>query len=258
MRQTRGLTLAELLAGILLLGIVVVLLVLGTRSARVRSRRERCRNNLIQLAKGMATYLNPYNGRWYPWPGGRAGCGGEYQKADFGGAEFLATLYWTKILPDPGVFICPGSGDANQDGQWLGDGGCAGPGFAGGPDGKLKPEAVSYAAMASTSVAVYEREKLGRSPFTNSPMRYFPANEPVACDDTEGTVNHGRAGSGGMCGLFFDSHVEPWTNTKVDLLRGVGQKGTALVALRNWHYTTGVRLHFGLDRNGWAHGCRPV
>jgi len=235
MRQARGLTRTELLVGMVLVVAVPLLLVIWsrTREWREEARRLRCQANLAQLAKGMANYLG-WESRFYPWPGGRAGCGGGYGNADFGGAEWLAALYWTWELRDPGIFICPSSGDTNRNGRWLGEHGCGGPGFVGGPDGKLKPEAVSYAAWGSTSVAVYQREKLGRSPVTNSAIRDdFPPEEPMACDDTEGTVNHGRADSGGMNVLFFDGHVEFWPNTRVDLLRGVGQKGTELVALRN-------------------------
>jgi len=33
--------------------------------------------------------------------------------------------------------------------------------------------------------------------------------------------------------LFFDTHVQFWTNTKIDLERGVGMKGTEVWRLRN-------------------------
>lgn len=45
----------------------------------------------------------------------------------------------------------------------------------------------------------------------------------MACDGTQPPINHGRKDNGGMSVLFFDSHVEYWTNTKVDLERGVGR-----------------------------------
>jgi hypothetical protein len=81
-------------------------------------------------------------------------------------------------------------------------------------------------------MAVYERFKLGRTGVQFSPVRVdFPPSEPMACDDTEGTVNHGSAGNGGMAVLFFDSHAEFWRDTKVDLEHGVGTG--ELLLLRN-------------------------
>jgi len=230
----KAVTLAQVVVTVAVLAaLLLILLIQVVPRQRTESCRIRCRNNLNQLAKGMATYISEYgSSQFYPWPGGRAGCGGVGEDADFGGAEWLATLYWTRTVPNPGVFLCPDSGDTNQNGQWLGEHGCAGPGFVGGPDGKLKPEAVSYAAMGSTSMAIYEGEKLGRYYVQVSALRDdMPVDEPMACDDTEGTVNHGSAGRGGMGVLFFDSHVEFWRDTKVDLEHGVGTG--ELLILRN-------------------------
>jgi len=231
-----ALTLLELLSIVV---IVATVTALGIHFLSSNSEEERwlaCRRNLKKLAEGMAIYNNPYgDNRFYPWPAGRAGCGGTESPdaADFGGAEWLASLYWTRVIPDPGVYLCPSSGDSNADGRDLGDEGCCGPGFEAGSDGKLKPDAVSYAAMAATSVAVYESKKLGKEP-RDSKIAIrddMPPNEPMMCDDTEGTINHGRKGNAGMNVLFFDSHVEFWPSDKVDLERGVGQG--KLVHLRN-------------------------
>ena len=231
-RRGKAVTLAEVAVTTVTLAAILLLLIWAVIGGRAKACRLDCRYNLNQLAKGIINYVDDYgDNRFYTWPGGRAGCGGELEDADFGGAEWLATLYWVQILPVPACFICPSSGDANQNGQWLGDYECAGPGFAGGPDGKLQPGAVSYAALGSTSVAVYEREKLGRTSVQVSPVPdNFPPTEPMACDDTEGAVNHSGAGSG-MNVVFFDSHVEFWPHTKVDLEHGVG--AGELLILRN-------------------------
>ena len=232
-----GCQVALVLAGCVLLAILgagVGLMVMFMGKAREEARRIRCRGNLNQLAKGMAIYLNEFgDNRFYPWPSGRAGCEGSGGEADFGGAEWLATLYWTGAMPDPGVFLCPSTPDTNRSGADLGESGCAGPLFRGGPDGKLLPEAVSYAAFGADSVAAWEREKTGSTggPDKRAIKDDIPPNEPMASDDTEGTINHGKAHRGGMSVLFFDSHVESWNQKKVDLERGVG-KGE-LVALRN-------------------------
>jgi len=234
-----GLTLVELLVATVLLGVAIAILVFamqGTKRVREQSLRIRCRANLCQVAKGMATYLNEYGDNvYYPWPAGMPGCGGDGPNADFGGAEWLAALYWTKIIPDPGCFLCPSSPDDYMNGRDLGAFGCAGPGFQPGPDGKLKPGAVSFAALGATSNAAYQRIRLGKSPTSNSPIRDdFPPNEPMACDDTEGIINHGpHYRDPGMNVLFFDSHVEFWPRSKVDFERGVGMAGTDLFYLRN-------------------------
>ncbi|HUT36505.1 MAG TPA: type II secretion system protein [Planctomycetota bacterium] len=223
MRRTRGLTLAELLIGVFALAIAASLLCYGVHSHRDEAMRIRCRNNLNQLAKGMETYLND---RFYPWPVGRAGCGTR-ANPDFGGAEWLATLYWTKILPDPYVFLCPASPDDNGDGKELGDRGCPG-------NKPLSEDAVSYAGMGDRSVGIYLVSKQAKAAsYATSKLGIrddFPPNEPMACDDTEGSINHGSPQSS-MNVLFFDSHVEYWTHEKVDLETGVGRGD--LCAMRN-------------------------
>ena len=237
MNHRRGLTVLELLVVVAVLAAAVAFAVHALIGHREEARRLRCQSNLIRLAQGMERYLGDHEGRFYTWPAGRAGCGTteSANAADFGGAEWLASLYWTPLLSeitDPSVFLCPGSGDSNDDGRNLGRLGCSGPGFQPGPDGKLRPEAVSYAGMGATSIAVYERAKLGRSPKSKSAIRDdFPPNEQMACDDTEGPINHGTKTNGGMNVLFFDAHVEYWTQVWVDLEHGVGQGG--LVVLRN-------------------------
>ncbi|MBM4036622.1 MAG: hypothetical protein FJ291_33215 [Planctomycetes bacterium] len=196
--------------------------------AREEARRIRCRSNLNQLAKGMATYLNECgDNRFYPWPAGLPGCGTP-DRPSFGGAEWLASLYWTKIIPDPGVFNCPSSPDSNEMGTELGSWGT--------PGGRpLSPDAVSYAALGHHSVGIYLCSKQGKgAAYLQSRMAIrddFPPNEPMGCDDTQDPINHGERDNGGMSVLFFDSHVEYWTHTRVDLETGVGQGD--LCALRN-------------------------
>ena len=234
MKKRQGFTLIELLVVIAIIAILAGMLLPALARAREEARRIRCRNNLNQLAKGMATYLNEHgDNRFYPWPAGREGCGEttSASAADFGGAEWLASLYWTRILPDPGVYICPSSPDSNRDGTNLGRHG-VGTEVTEKDGDQLADGSVSYAGMGSTSVAIYEKEKQGRDPDSQSAIRDdFPPNEPMGCDDTEGAINHGERDNGGMAVLFFDSHVEFWTHTKVNLERGVGDRD--LVALRN-------------------------
>jgi len=235
MKKRQGFTLIELLVVIAIIAILAGMLLPALARAREEARRIRCRNNLNQLAKGMATYLNEHgDNRFYPWPYGRKGCGGpgnDPKQAQFGGAEWLACLYWTRILPDPGVYLCPSSPDSNRNGESLGKDGCDGQELDGSQLGRA---IVSYAAMGDSSVMVYSREKLSRTLNSKSAIRDdFPPNEPMACDDTEEPCNHGERDNGGMSVLFFDSHVEFWTHTKINLEEGVGQPGGDLAALKN-------------------------
>ena len=211
------------LAVIVLVTIVILVLAsLGypyfseARHARALARSIRCRNNLNQIAKGMACYLNEYSDdRWYPFPLGKG-----LEPDDFSGAEWLATLYWTTILYDHGNFLCPGSGDTNHDGADLGSHRAV--------PGRFGSQTVSYAGMHYRSLT----DSAG-NPKPGAIPGGFAPHEPMACDDTEGTINHDDPTMRGMGVLFFDSHVEFWADTRIDLERGVGMKGGPLWRLRN-------------------------
>ncbi len=231
MSARKGFTLTELIVcvGALAIGAFLLAEALTGEFSRTRSpdRRGRCRSNLNQLAKGMATYLNEFgDNRFYPWLAGRPGCG-TVANPNFTGAAWLASLYWTQIIPDWGVFLCPSSDDNNDQGKQLGSSGT--------PGGRpLSAHAVSYAGMNHLSVGAYLTTKLSRPSSAGKVLAIrddFPPNEPMASDDTEEPINHGERDNGGMAVLFFDSHVEYWTHTRVDLEHGVGQG--ELCALRN-------------------------
>jgi len=209
--------------------VVVVLLMtvaLGFRyffvqwGARPEARKARCRSNLNQLARGMWVYLDNYGDcRFYPFPLGQG-----LEPDDFGGDEWLAALYWTgSVLPDPGCFICPDSGDTNHNGEDLGSYRAV--------RGRFGSQTVSYAALHYKSLTDAEgNPKGGVIRDCDDDERL---HEPMACDDTEGTINHGQATNGHMNILFFDGRVEVWPHTKIDLEHGVGMKGGPLWRLRN-------------------------
>ena len=210
MKKRQGFTLIELLVVIAIIAILAGMLLPALARAREEARRIRCRNNLNQLAKGMATYLNEHgDNRFYPCPLGRAS-----DTTGYNGADWLASLYWTGTVPDPGVFICPSSPDSNDNGVHMGATMAA---------ATFGSQTVSYAAMHWKSVTI------GGGAIRDD----FPPNEVMGCDDTEGNINHGEATNGGMAILFFDSHVEFKTNTELDLVNGVGLAGSILERLRN-------------------------
>jgi len=207
-RSSRAPTLLKATAAVLLVTLVA-LMAFGWRAlgtAREEARRIRCRNNLHQLAKGMAMYLDWGDNRFYTCPLGRGGDPGGYN-----GAEWFAALYWTGTVPDPGVFICPSSGDTNHDGADIGSTRTT---------AAFGSQTVSYAGMHWRSI----------TPTGGAIRDDFPPTEVMASDDTEGTINHGEAG---MCVMFFDSHVEWRTADKLDPRTAVGQKGGLLEKLRN-------------------------
>jgi len=58
MTRRRGITEVELLIGVGALALAAFMLCYALGNSRVEARRIRCRNNLNQLAKGVATYMN--------------------------------------------------------------------------------------------------------------------------------------------------------------------------------------------------------
>ena len=214
LRQARGLTTLQIVlivvGGVILFMMFVVavlaaMLLPALARAREEARRIRCRNNLNQVAKAMATYLNEHgDNRFYPFPLGRC-----LEGNDFNGAEWLASLYWTGVLPDPGVFICPSTLDTNDNGEDLGTFRTMA--------GRFGSQTVSYAAMHARSLT-----DMAGDPKLDAIRDDHPPFFPMGSDDTQGPVNHGESTNGGMCILFFDSHVEFKTNTEIDLETGVG------------------------------------
>jgi len=204
MKKRHGFTLIELLVVIAIIAILAGMLLPALARAREEARRIRCRNNLNQLAKGFATYLNEHgDNRFYPCPLGRGTTATTYN-----GAEWLASLYWSGVVPDPGVFICPSSPDTNEAGADMGTHKAV---------TSFGSQTVSYAGMHYDSLTDTDGAAI-----SGAIRDDFPPNMPMGSDDTQGSINHGEEDNGGMAILFFDSHVEFKTNTELDLNEGVG------------------------------------
>jgi type II secretory pathway pseudopilin PulG len=218
-RATRtGLTVIEVVVVILVVALLAGMLLPKLARQPGVPRRIRCRNNLQQLAKGMQMYLDGLgDGTWYSCPLGRG-----VRPDDYNGAEWLASLYWTSVVTDPAVFLCPSSPDENDDGWRLGGDRAIG--------GLFGSQTVSYAGMHYRSLRDGQDK-----PVPGAIPADYPPNKPMASDDTQGDINHGTLSCGGMSVLFFDSHIEFRTNTEVHLKRAVGDTApdALLGVLRN-------------------------
>ena len=149
----------------------------------------KCRSGLRQLGIAMVQYVDQKGDQmYYPWPAG----GG-----NFTGAEWLAALYWSKVITEPWIFNCPGSMDDNLGGLELGTGDSLG--FVG-------TDSVSYAAKGRR---VSPRDELGRPRCITDTV---PGDTVMASDDTEGRPGH----DAGFTTLFFDGHVEFLTDLDVN------------------------------------------
>jgi prepilin-type processing-associated H-X9-DG protein len=209
MRRRKGLTLLDVLVILAVIAVLAGLLLPVLIKYREESRRQRCRENLILFAKGMAMYTGEHDHTTLPCPLGRCARG---SGADtYNGAEWLATLYWVGITPDPDVLLCPSSRDWNSNGRDIGSYGVNDV-----ASGFFSSQTVSYAGLWWKSVQTVSGGAVRDD---------FPPYEPMACDDTQGGINHGTASNGGMNVLFFDAHVEFKTPPDVDVTTEHGSVG---------------------------------
>ena len=214
--RLRAFTLVEVLV---VVGILVFLgfLVLPeiTHNHHTEARRLKCKNNLRQFGAALQQYIDgPGGGTYYPYPTqdgnwvkptGKTLARGQ----GFSGASFLASLYWSGVLTEPNIFICPYTADSNRNGNDLGtepdeDGNRPGwnPRFE-----KPNGSHVSYASKAQWTMPRGEPLKVSA----------VPSDTVIASDDTDGPENH----KDGFFVLYGDMHVEFINTKKV----GSGDKG---------------------------------
>jgi hypothetical protein len=211
---------------LLVLSCVGALMALSTMTTatcirnRQVARQCACAENLRLLGRGVLVYCREWgDSRLVPFPTGRGTI-----PAEFNGAEWLASLYWSRVISQPDLFLCPGADDTNHRGGDLGSR-CA-------PPSRFGSQTVSYAGMHSGSLTTTEHGATAATALAD-----MPPSLPMTCDDTQGTINHGSAQMGGMTVLFFDQHVEFRTtgahDGSVHVERAVGLGDHLLRHLRN-------------------------
>jgi len=204
-----GMTRANVIVGVVILAVLVFLILPTT--TRHPSPALDCRNHLRQLGVALQCYIDgPGGGRFYPYPTQDGNyvvtSGADLKRGEgFSGASFLAALYWSGVLNEPSVFICPRSTDDNRGGRDLGrnpdDESNNRPGWNPSFE-KPNGSHVSYASKAQWTMPRGE-------PLTKGSL---PTDTVIASDDTDGRPNHDN----GFILLYNDTHVEFLNTTRVE------------------------------------------
>jgi len=199
-QKNNGLTIVELVVLIVCIAAVMVLLVpVRLGPARDEARKVKCASNLRGLAQAMNLYLNKYGGTsLFAVP-----------TESFRGDSWLATLYWTGIVTEPKLFLCPATDD-------YGDLPAAPPDDLSAADA-VPADAISYAGLCK-GLAGKHAHRNTRS-FDESAISQASA---MACDDNEGWQNH----DDGMSVVYFDSHVEFKPGDRSETYDLIGAKGS--------------------------------
>ena len=220
-KSVRGVVLADVIVVAVIVGVTACLLlgpqgcdISAERRIRASARQTACKNNLSQLGKALQQYLSgPGGDRYFPYPTQDRGY---IQPNDttlakhtgFSGASFLAALYWSGVMTEPKVYICPSTTDDNGNGRWLGKN----------PNGEFNPPGWSPVFEKPNGTHVSYASRAQWCMPRGMPLSdRLPSDTIIASDDTQGEPNH----DDGFCTLYADMHVEFYQTQKV----GSGNKG---------------------------------
>jgi len=182
-------------------------------TVRAESYTTYCKNNLKTLGMALVQYIDERGGhRYYPCPKGRPGV-----PDDYSGKEFLAMVWWTDLVSEPGIFTCPSSTDDNCEGADLGvrDGQYLATDIGGigqtssSARGKIpKPRWTKHDPKNNHYISYASKGwKVSYIPGSAKPealIDELPSDTVMACDDTVDPPNHRN----GFCVLFADCHVD--------------------------------------------------
>ena len=217
MKDRRAFTLIELLVVIAIISVLAAFLMPTLSKARQQAKITACKSNLRQLGMALTNYLDTYgSSRYFPYPmeaGGVAPGEASTAGTGFSGAAFLAALYWSGTITEPGIFLCPSSDDDNHKGEDYGD-----------PENKDEPPAYNESHFGTIEPGGDDEdgtEPIGylvsfasraqcKMPSDGRPLTdRMPSDTVMASDDTQGTENH----TDGYCVLYADGHVS-WLPSK--------------------------------------------
>ena len=173
----KGFTMVELLVVIAVISILAALILPTLGSVQEKAKQIKCKTNMDNLGKGMLMYKNDY-GRNVRFP-------------DANGGKFIATLYTTKLVVEPKVYICPSTTDEFDT--------------AGMKNGNPSAGGMSYSGRKN-------------SPQTKYPGIYkayhSTTNTTLGADDWEEFANHENGQYINF--LFVDGHREHRRDNTID------------------------------------------